>query len=247
MIVDVTRTIAPVITDISDRHRVRVETIIADFHDTLFAFKCATSERLLRLGVSMAQLNILYVLRRSDEMPMSRLAEVLNVSLSNATGLIDRMEERGFIERTRVLADRRIVMVRLTPEGVRLLEEQDAMSEDLMRRVLDKLKPNQLTVVAQATADSGINKATGLAAVLKQLGRSAEETLAVGDAENDHALLESVGFGVALANAVALLKVHADWVTDGRNGEGVQELIARLIEDKLPPSGHYAEPGESTG
>ena len=141
MIVDVTRTIAPVITDISDRHRVRVETIIADFHDTLFAFKCATSERLLRLGVSMAQLNILYILRRSDEMPMSRLAEVLNVSLSNATGLIDRMEERGFIERTRVLADRRIVMVRLTPEGVRLLEEQDAMSEDLMRRVLDKLKP----------------------------------------------------------------------------------------------------------
>ncbi len=153
MIVDVTRTIAPVLTDISDRHRVRVETIIADFHDTLFAFKCATSERLLRLGVSMAQLNILYILRRSDEMPMSRLAEVLNVSLSNATGLIDRMEERGFIERTRVLADRRIVMVRLTPEGVRLLEEQDAMSEDLMRRVLDKLKPNQLTVVAQATAD----------------------------------------------------------------------------------------------
>jgi DNA-binding MarR family transcriptional regulator len=153
MIVDVTRTIAPATPETSDRHRVRVETIIADFHDTLFALKCATSERLLRLGVSMAQLNILYILRRSDEMPMSRLAEVLNVSLSNATGLIDRMEERGFIERTRVPADRRIVLVRLTAEGVRLLEEQDAMSEDLMRRVLDKLGPNQLSVVAQATAD----------------------------------------------------------------------------------------------
>ena len=117
MIVDVTRTIAPVVTDISDRHRVRVETIIADFHDTLFAFKCATSERLLRLGVSMAQLNIIYILRRSDEMPMSRLAEILNVSLSNATGLIDRMEERGFIERTRVPTDRRIVLVRAHRRG----------------------------------------------------------------------------------------------------------------------------------
>lgn len=130
--------------------------------------------------------------------------------------------------------------------------------------IVSTLHPNE-TVVLQTIRDlglelqvifnkgavmvlpSGINKATGLAAALKQLGRSAEETLAVGDAENDHALLESVGFGVALANAVAMLKAHADWVTDGRNGEGVQELIARLIEDKLPPSRHHVEPGESAG
>ena len=39
--------------------------------------KCASSERVLRLGISMAQLNILYTLQRSGEMPMSRLAEVL--------------------------------------------------------------------------------------------------------------------------------------------------------------------------
>lgn len=132
---------------------VRVDTIIADFHDTLFAIKCATSERLLRLGVSMAQLNILYILRRGGEMPMSRLAEVLNVSLSNATGLIDRMEERGLLERTRVPEDRRIVLVRLTADGSRLLDDQDAMSEDLLRRVLGTLDANQLAVVAQATAD----------------------------------------------------------------------------------------------
>ena len=40
---------------------------------------------------------------------MSRLADVAGVSLSNATGLVDRMEERGYIERTRVPEDRRIV------------------------------------------------------------------------------------------------------------------------------------------
>ena len=44
-------------------------------------------------------------------MPMSRLAEMLDVSLSNATGLIDRMEERGFVERIRVPDDRRVVLV----------------------------------------------------------------------------------------------------------------------------------------
>ena len=81
--------------------------------------KCAMSDRLVRLGISMAQLNILYTLQRTGEMPMSRLADVLNVSVSNATGLVDRMEERGLIERTRVPEDRRVVLVRITDGGVR--------------------------------------------------------------------------------------------------------------------------------
>ena len=62
--------------------------------------KCAMSERLVRLGISMAQLHIMYTLERNGVMTMSRLADVLGVSLSNASGLVDRMEERGYIERT---------------------------------------------------------------------------------------------------------------------------------------------------
>ena len=73
---------------------------------------------------------------------------------------------------------------------------------------------------------SGINKATGLAAILNELGIAAENVVAIGDGENDHALLESCGAGVAVANAVALLKAHADWVTEGEAGAGVQQLIA---------------------
>ena len=65
----------------------------------------------------MAQLHIMYTLQRHGEMTMSQLADVLNVSFSNATGLIDRIEERGFIERIRVPEDRRIVVVRVTDRG----------------------------------------------------------------------------------------------------------------------------------
>ena len=101
--------------------------IIADFRAAMTALKCASSERLLRVGISMAQLHILYTLQRTGEMPMSRLADVLNVSLSNATGLIDRIEERGFVERTRVPEDRRIVLIRVTDAGRRMLDEVDAI------------------------------------------------------------------------------------------------------------------------
>jgi hypothetical protein len=80
---------------------------------------------------------------------------------------------------------------------------------------------------------SGINKATGLAAALKVMNISADCVVAIGDAENDHALLESCGIGVAVANAIPLLKAHADWVTNGPSGEGVQQLVARLLANDL--------------
>ena len=145
MIVDVTRSI--------DLGEEPTERIIADFRATIGAMKCAMSERLVRLGISMAQLNIMYVLQRNGEMPMSRLADVLNVSLSNASGLVDRMEERGFIERTRVAEDRRVVLVRVTNAGTRVIEENDALSDELMRDVLGRLEPAQLVIIAGAVSD----------------------------------------------------------------------------------------------
>lgn len=125
-------------------------TIIADFGAMMSQLKCESSQRLVRLGVSMAQLHILFMLQRSGEMSMSRLADVLDVSFSNATGLIDRLEERGFIERYRVPTDRRVVLVRVTPAGDVMLGEVDALSADLLRSVLGRLPAAQLRGVAHA-------------------------------------------------------------------------------------------------
>lgn len=83
---------------------------------------------------------------------------------------------------------------------------------------------------------SGVNKATGLKAALGELGASPERTVGIGDAENDHALLEICGYRVAVANALPSLKEEADLVTTGRHGAGVVELIDKLLQDELPPS-----------
>jgi DNA-binding MarR family transcriptional regulator len=127
--------------------------IIADFRASMGELKCIGSERLLRQGISMAQLHVLHLVEGHGEMPMSRLAEMLDVSLSNATGLIDRVEERGFVERIRVPADRRMVMVRLTPAGHRTLDEIEDVREQILRRVLDELDAEQLAGLATALAD----------------------------------------------------------------------------------------------
>ena len=80
---------------------------------------------------------------------------------------------------------------------------------------------------------TGVNKATGLAAALNRLGLAKESVVGVGDAENDHAFLQSCACGVADANALPSLKQHADLVTTAGHGQGVAELIDLLIATDL--------------
>jgi hydroxymethylpyrimidine pyrophosphatase-like HAD family hydrolase len=80
---------------------------------------------------------------------------------------------------------------------------------------------------------AGVNKASGLAIALAELSLSARNVVACGDGENDHALLDSSEYSVAVANAIQSLKDRADRVTMDKRGDGVLEVIADLIEHDL--------------
>ena len=83
---------------------------------------------------------------------------------------------------------------------------------------------------------AGVNKATGLAVALKELGLSARNVVACGDGENDHALLDSSEYSAAVANAIPSLKDRADRVTAQKRGDGVLEVVADLIAHDLADS-----------
>ncbi|HXN82157.1 MAG TPA: HAD family hydrolase [Myxococcales bacterium] len=80
---------------------------------------------------------------------------------------------------------------------------------------------------------SSVNKESGLLTALDELGLSPRNAVAVGDAENDHAFLGACECGVAVANALPMLKERADLVLNGERGAGVEELIDRLLADDL--------------
>jgi hydroxymethylpyrimidine pyrophosphatase-like HAD family hydrolase len=80
---------------------------------------------------------------------------------------------------------------------------------------------------------TGVNKASGLLRALEYLKLSAHNTVGVGDAENDLAFLASCGCAVAVANALDSVKARAQWVTPSHHGQGVVELIDRLIASDL--------------
>jgi HAD superfamily hydrolase (TIGR01484 family) len=84
---------------------------------------------------------------------------------------------------------------------------------------------------------SGVNKATGLLAALKELGYSPHNVVAVGDAENDHALLATAELGVAVGNAVPALRERADYVARGGAGTAVVELVDLLAADDMKQAG----------
>lgn len=96
---------------------------------------------------------------------------------------------------------------------------------------------------------AGINKAKGLKETLKELNMSLHNVVAVGDAENDNAMLQAAECAVAVSNALPAVKHQADWVTDLPHGKGVIQLIDRLLENDLQHldcqlTRHYLELGQ---
>jgi DNA-binding MarR family transcriptional regulator len=144
------RTIDPEATVGATTPRARITSGI---HDMIAGFRCAGTGRLVKAGVSMTHMHVMWLLQHHGDLPMSRVAELLDVSFSNATGIVDRMEERGLVERVRVPDDRRVVLVRIGESGIQALEEIEAVKQDRLQAILGHLDPAQLDRVAAALDD----------------------------------------------------------------------------------------------
>jgi DNA-binding MarR family transcriptional regulator len=103
--------------------------------------------------VSSTQLHVLYMLVSGGDLPMGGLAEQLDVSLPNVTGIVERLVERGLVERIRPADDRRIVEVRITAAGREILDEIDLVKRQEMAKVIDRLTPVQQERALRAFTD----------------------------------------------------------------------------------------------
>ena len=80
----------------------------------------------------------------------------------------------------------------------------------------------------------GATKGSGLANAIRELGYSAHNVIAFGDAENDRSLFEQAGLSVAVANATKSIKNLADIVLPEANGKGVRKFIGKLMTEGAP-------------
>lgn len=75
----------------------------------------------------------------------------------------------------------------------------------------------------------GITKAIGLQELSKQMGIPMENIMAIGDSENDNAMLKVAGLGVAVGNAMPSTKENADYICEGHGPVGVIEAIEKFV------------------
>ena len=95
-------------------------------------------------NVSAPQLSCLRVLDSDGPLPHSRLARRVMVKSSTITGVVDRLERKGFVRRVRTSADRRVITIELTPEGRYLARNAPPPIQQQMVDGLNQLDPAQI-------------------------------------------------------------------------------------------------------
>lgn len=121
------------------RYPAIVNEIVDQLQPLIARQRRAVAEQGCLRNISSTQLHVLFVLVSEGGMPMSRLAEQLGVTLPNATGIVERMVDHGFVERVGDEDDRRIVKVRATDAGRATVEEIDMIRRGQIAAVVSKL------------------------------------------------------------------------------------------------------------
>lgn len=88
---------------------------------------------------------LLEISPESGENPKS-LASVLDLDSSSVTGLLDRLEKKGLIERRRDPEDRRGILIYLTPSGVSARETIKSLVEALDRKLQEALTADEIRI-----------------------------------------------------------------------------------------------------
>lgn len=122
--------------------------LLSELLDEFAAHSPAAAMRHMRQwpggALSLVHVNVLAVLDIDGPLPMGGLAETLDVSQASATGIVDRMEQRGLVERRRNDDDRRVVRVALTDEGRRLIAGMAAERREHLAAMLETLTDAEL-------------------------------------------------------------------------------------------------------
>jgi DNA-binding MarR family transcriptional regulator len=104
------------------------------------------SEMLKQHGLSATQYNALRILRGAGPrgLACSEIGERMINRDPDITRLVDRLERRGFVERSREQKDRRVITTRITPAGLQTLKELDRPIQEYHHQLLGHLGEQRL-------------------------------------------------------------------------------------------------------
>ena len=106
-------------------------------HYALFFEECEA------FNITPVQYGLLTILSIGPDSDQISLANALGIDRTNVADVLNRLEQRGMVARTRSVEDRRMILVRLTPEGERLVENMHPAMARAQERFLQVLDPQE--------------------------------------------------------------------------------------------------------
>ena len=140
-------------TAIAPTHRDEVVgEVIAGYEALMQLLADSHAPEFLEIDITMPQAKLLYLLGASGDLHMSDIVARLGVSLSTVSGLVDRVVDHGLATRREDSADRRQVVVGLTPAGAKFIDRFRELNARQMHELLAVLDDAELALLRDAFA-----------------------------------------------------------------------------------------------
>ena len=101
--------------------------------------QAAIADRLRQIGISIPQCDVLTTLSEQEGVNQQQLAERLYVTKGNISGLLDRLEDAGFVERRAAASDRRQYSIYLTESGRAMAERAIAVQHKWIASTFERM------------------------------------------------------------------------------------------------------------
>lgn len=95
------------------------------------------------------QLFMLHYIHAEQKCNLTQVAERLEVKPSAVTVMVDRLEKAGYVARSNDPADRRVILVEVTPQGERILAQAIRKRDECLREHLSRLEPDEVRIVTE--------------------------------------------------------------------------------------------------
>ncbi len=117
-----------------------VRELLSAYH--AFSLFDATGHRLSGSGLTVAQARVIFTLGNTDGMTCSDIGERTHITKGTLTGVVDRLEHKGLIDRWAVIGDGRKTIVALTRKGERVFEKEYPRQVSYLKQRFDRLGAN---------------------------------------------------------------------------------------------------------
>lgn len=101
------------------------------------------------LKLSKTELFTMFIVDRQGEVTMGTISNKINISMSTATGIVDRLVNKEYLKRERSESDRRVVVIKLTEDGMKILGEIKNTFNYYIDTVYESLTDEEIKVLSK--------------------------------------------------------------------------------------------------